>query len=323
MKSEGPLKINDISEIDIVVPLYNEEKSVLVFHDRLVAALAGLPYNFKLLYIDDGSTDQTPIQLFSLTQDERITVVRLSRNFGHQAALTAGMDLADGDVVITLDGDGQHPPELIPTMIAKYLDGFEIVQMQRIDNAKTGFFKKITSRWFYWLINKLGEIKISPGTSDFRLMSHAAILAFREMKEYHKFIRGIIPWLGYPTVDVSYTAQERIAGDSKYTFKKMFTLAENAIFSFSLVPLRISFGIGVGFLLLAVLEALYVAFFWITGRQSSLAPGWSSIVFLILITGGSLIVLISLLGIYIGQIHQEVKNRPGYIIQKQYNRKNE
>lgn len=308
-------------EINVVVPVFNEEQALLVFHKRLMAVLDELPHACKVYYIDDGSTDQTPMALMSLTQDERITVVRLSRNFGHQAALTAGLDLADGDVVITLDGDGQHPPEWIPAIIQKYREGFEIVQMQRIDDENAGFIKKTTSRWFYWLINKLGDTQITPGSSDFRLMSRAAVQSFREMKEYHKFIRGIIPWLGYPTAEIPYAAQERIAGKSKYTFKKMFSLAENAIFSFSLVPLRIGFVIGGIFILLAVLEAIYVLFFWITGRQSTLQPGWSSIVFLILITGGSLIVLISLLGIYIGQIHQEVKNRPNYIIQKQYNRK--
>lgn len=323
MHTNQPEFLSDGFEISIVVPVYNEEQALFAFHQRLMAVLNGLKQPCRVFYIDDGSSDRTPMVLFSLAEDERITVVRLSRNFGHQAALTAGLDLADGDVVITMDGDGQHPPELIPVMLQKFRDGYDIVQMQRMDDEKVGFFKRTTSRWFYWLINKLGDTQIAPGSSDFRLMSHGAVLAFREMKEYHKFIRGIIPWLGFPSVDIPYTPQARIAGRSKYTFKKMLILAENAIFSFSLVPLRIGFVIGGVFLLLAVLEAIYVLFFWITGRQSTLQPGWSSIVFLILITGGSLTVLVSLLGIYIGQIHQEVKKRPNYIIQKLYNRKHD
>ena len=308
--------------LSVVVPLFNEEDSIRAFHRRLDSVLQGLSSSFEIIYVDDGSTDLTLEILLEISRHDRLTVIQLSRNFGHQAALTAGIDEANGEMVITMDGDGQHPPELIPSMIAKCQEGFDIVQMQRFDDRKVPFFKRVTSDMFYWIINKLGDTRIEAGTSDFRLMTHKVVLAMRELREVHRVIRGLIPWLGFTKADIPYHPEKRIAGKSKYTFGKMFTLAENAIFSFSLVPLRIGLIAGSFFLLLALIEALYVLSFWVTGRQHLLAPGWSSIVFLILVSAGFLMVLISVLGIYIGQIYQEVKGRPLYIVQKIFNRAN-
>lgn len=302
-------------EINIIIPLYNEGQSLLGFHKRLMNVLDKLAYQSIVFYIDDGSSDETASLLFNITQkDERILVVQLTRNFGHQAALTAGLDLAEGDIVITMDGDGQHPPELIPTFIDRYLEGYDIVQSQRIDDNKISLSKQITANIFYGLINKLGSTRITPGAADFRLMNHSVVLALRDMNEYHRFIRGMVPWVGFKVFTLPYSPGERIAGKSKYTFPKMYKLAEDAIFSFSLIPIRVGLFTGGVFILLAIIEAIYVLTFWITGKQHLLVPGWSSIVFLILITGGSLMVITSLLGIYVGQIHQEVKHRPIYII---------
>jgi polyisoprenyl-phosphate glycosyltransferase len=302
-------------EVNVVIPLFNEDQALSGFHKRLITVLDKLPYPSKVYYIDDGSSDDTALLLNDIVhKDERICAVQLSRNFGHQAALTAGLDLAEGDIVITMDGDGQHPPELIPTLIDRYEEGNDIVQSQRINDHKTSFLKQITAKFFYGLINTLGDTRIIPGTADFRLMTHAVVLALREMNEYHRFIRGMLPWIGYKVFILPYTPGKRIAGKSKYTFSKMFTLAEDAIFSFSLVPLRLGLITGGIFILLAIIEVIYVLTFWISGQQSTLAPGWSSIVFLILLTGGSLMIIISLVGIYVGQIHQEVKHRPIYII---------
>ncbi len=209
------------------------------FHKRLINVLEKLPYYCRVYYVDDGSSDDTASLLNTIIQkDDRIYAVQLSRNFGHQAALTAGLDLAEGDIVITMDGDGQHPPELIPTLIDHHKQGYDIVQTQRVDNPKTSFLKHITANLFYNLINKLGNTKIIPGTADFRLMTHSAVSALRKMPEYHRFIRGMVPWLGYRVFTLPYSPGERIAGKSKFTFLKMFALAEDAIFSFSLVPLR-------------------------------------------------------------------------------------
>lgn len=304
-------------ELCIVVPLFNESKSIELFHQRLINVVNSLQYICKIYYIDDGSSDGTAFLLQKIIENDiRVFAVQLTKNFGHQAALTAGIEIAEGDVVITMDGDGQHPPELLPVLLKHFEEGYDIVQTQRLDNEKTSILKKMTSRWFYKTINFLGDTKIIPGGADFRLMTHEVVLALREMKEYHRFIRGMIPWMGFSTFILPYAPENRIAGKSKYTPAKMIALAEDAIFSFSLVPLRIGLLIGSIFILLAIIEAIYVLSFFITGRMNLLAPGWSSIVFLILITGGSLLIMISLVGIYVGQIHQEVKQRPIYIIRK-------
>lgn len=306
-------------EVDLVIPLFNEKQSIDLFHQNLIKVINPMSYSWKIYYIDDGSSDGTDVLIRNIIEsDPRVICIQLTRNFGHQAALTAGIEIANGDVVITMDGDGQHPPELIPVLIEHYKEGFDVVQTQRMDNGKESTIKKSTSNWFYKAINFLGNTKIIPGGADFRLMSHEAVLALRNMKEYHRFIRGMVPWMGFPTFILPFSPGNRIAGKSKYTPAKMVSLAENAVFSFSLVPLRIGLLLGSLFILLAIVEAIYVLSFFVTGRMNLLAPGWSSIVFLILITGGSLMIMISLVGIYIGQIHQEIKNRPTYIIRKIY-----
>jgi dolichol-phosphate mannosyltransferase len=305
-------------ELQIIVPLYNEAGLIVEFHKRLVNVLDTLPYGYTILYVDDGSNDETYPKLISIAnQDERVCLIQLSRNFGHQAALAAGLDQVEGKMIITMDGDGQHSPELIPLMIEKHLEGYDIVQTKRNDD-KTPFMKRITAKYFYWLINVLGDTAILPGTADFRLYGHNVVMALRQITEYHKFIRGMIPWLGFTTIILPYTPQQRISGKSKYTLKKMFGLAENAIFSFSLVPLKFSLFIGFFFLFLALIEAIYVLSFWFRGQQDLLAPGWSSLVFLILVTGGVLMIMLGIIGVYIGHIHQEVKNRPLYIIKSKY-----
>jgi dolichol-phosphate mannosyltransferase len=307
--------------LDVIVPFYNEEAAIAEFHKRLVGSIERLEIPTRFFYIDDGSVDNTLKNLLYLMEsDDRINVIQLSRNFGHQAALTAGLDLVDADIVITLDGDGEHPPELIPVFVDLYLQGYDVVQGQRMDNDLRPSQKKLTSRWFYSIINFLGNTKIAEGTSDFRLMTKKVVEAYRQVHDYHRFIRGIIPWLGFSETLLQYRPGKRISGKSKYSLSKMFTLAENAIFSFSIVPLRIGLSIGLFFFLLAFVEVVYVTSFWIAGKQEQLAPGWSSIVFLILITGGALMILISIIGIYIGQISQQVKNRPIYIIREKYSK---
>jgi len=315
-------KMTDMTEpksLDIIVPLYNEEKAIIEFHSRLIKSIESLGIPTRIFYVDDGSIDNTLNILLNIRKnDDRINIIQLSRNFGHQAALTAGLDLVDADIVITLDGDGQHPPELIPKFIELHLQGFDVVQGQRINNNVESSFKTLTSRWFYSIINFLGDTKIAEGTSDFRLVTKRVVEAFRQIHDYHLFIRGIIPWLGFSETFLQYNAGERISGKSKYSLSKMFILAENAIFSFSIIPLRIGFSIGISFFLLAFIEVIYVISFWIAGKQDQLAPGWSSIVFLILITGGALMIITSIIGVYIGQISQQIKNRPRYIIKNIY-----
>jgi dolichol-phosphate mannosyltransferase len=278
----------------------------------------GLPYEFRFLYVDDGSTDATADSLARLSQgDPRVTPLLLSRNFGHQAALSAGLEHATGDVVVTMDGDGQHPPEMIPEMLKLVAQGYDIVQTQRMDEAEPASFKKWTSGLFYRLINLISGTRMLPGAADFRALSRQAVDALKAMPEYHRFLRGMVAWIGFPTVILPYQPGERISGRSKYSFGKMFRLAMDAIFSFSLVPLYFGLSLGGTLLCLAALEMLYVLSFWVTGRTSNLAPGWSSLMFVILIIGGMLMVLLGFIGVYIGYIFQEVKRRPIYLVKRE------
>ncbi|MBN1450588.1 MAG: glycosyltransferase family 2 protein [Anaerolineales bacterium] len=301
--------------VDLVIPVFNEAGVVEQTHAHICAVIDSLPYNFTFYYVDDGSDDGTPDSLKSLG-DARVQVLELSRNFGHQAALTAGMDATNGDIVITMDGDGQHPPEMIAEMIKLVKQGYDVIQTQRVDEAQPASFKKWTSGLFYRLINSISGTRILPGTADFRALSRQAVNALKAMPEYHRFLRGMVSWIGFSTVILPYQPAKRISGVSKYSFGKMFRLAMDAIFSFSLMPLYIGLSMGGLLLFLALLEMIYVLSFWVTGRTSNLAPGWSSLMFVILIVGGILMVLLGFIGVYVGYIFQEVKRRPVYLVKK-------
>jgi dolichol-phosphate mannosyltransferase len=301
--------------IDLVIPVYNEAGVVEQTHAHICAVIESLPYDFTFYYVDDGSEDDTLTSLKSLG-DARVHILEFSRNFGHQAALTAGMEASKGDIVITMDADGQHPPEMIPEMIELVKQGYDVVQTQRVDKAQPASFKKWTSGLFYRLINGISGTRVLPGTADFRALSRQAVDALKAMPEYHRFLRGMVSWIGFTTVILPYQPAERISGVSKYSTKKMFRLAMDAIFSFSLVPLYIGLSLGGLLLCLALLEMVYVLSFWVTGSTSNLAPGWSSLMFVILIVGGMLMVLLGFIGVYVGYIFQEVKRRPVYLVKK-------
>ncbi len=303
--------------VDIVIPTFNEAGVVEKSYERLCAVLVPLSHGFTITYVNDGSTDATADSLAALAQrDPRVRVIELSRNFGHQAALTAGIDAATGDAVVTLDADGQHPPELIPQMLDLISQGYDIVQGQRVDDAQMDGTKKLTSAAFYRLLNVMSGTHVEPGAADFRAMSRQAVEALKSMPEYHRFLRGMISWIGFRAVILPYHELMRIAGKSKYSMTKMLRLAMDAIFSFSLAPLYIGLSMGGLFLCLALLEMLYVLSFWVTGRTSGLAPGWSSLMFVVLIIGGMLMILLGFVGVYVGYIFQEVKRRPVYLVRK-------
>lgn len=306
--------------IGIVIPVYNEEEAVLAFHQQLRDAIAPLPYQFFIYYINDGSSDHTSDILHRIAcEDERVTAVELSRNFGHQAALTAGLDIVQGDFVISMDGDGQHPPAMIPAMLELASAGYDVVLTQRADEMNGSFFKKQTAALFYRLINRIGDTEILPGGADFRVMSRSVVDSLKQMREYHRFLRGMVSWMGFRTVILPYSPPPRLGGHSKYTLKKMMHLASSAIFSFSLVPLYIGISMGAVMLVLALVEMLYVLSFWVTGNMQGLAPGWSSLMFVLLVIGGILMILLGFIGIYVGFIFQEVKRRPIYLVRQVMN----
>jgi dolichol-phosphate mannosyltransferase len=303
--------------IDIVIPVFNEAGVVEQTHANICKILDPLPYQFTIYYIDDGSQDHTVQSLAALAEkDRRIVILELARNFGHQAALTAGLDASCGDLVISMDADGQHPPEMIPQMIALFQQGYDIIQAQRIDDGQGFSFKNLTSSAFYALINRISGTHILPGAADFRGMSRQTVDALKSMPEYHRFLRGMISWMGYRSVILPYHETSRVGGKSKYSLGKMVRLAMDAIFSFSLMPLYIGLSAGGLFFCLAALEMIYVLSFWVTGRTSSLAPGWSSLMFVILIVSGMIMILLGFIGVYVGYIFQEVKRRPVYLLKK-------
>jgi polyisoprenyl-phosphate glycosyltransferase len=301
--------------VDLVVPVYNEEAVIEAFHARLVKAIDRLPNPFHIIYINDGSTDRTQETLLAIAKKgSRVEIIEFSRNFGHQAALSAGLDRAEADYVVSLDGDGQHPPELIGQMLEMAEQGAEVVLTRRLDQENLSAFKRMTSGLFYKMVNRIGDTYILPGGADFRLLTHGVVLALRRMPEYHRFLRGMVAWTGFKTAILEFTPAERMAGESKYTTRKMMNLAVNAIFSFSLVPLYISISIGALFFLLALVEVIYVLSLWLGGHQSTLEPGWSSLMFMLLIIGGCVLTSLGIIGLYIGYIFQEVKHRPVYLI---------
>ena len=298
-------------KLDLLIPVYNEGASLRGFHAKLLEALSSLPYDLRFFYIDDGSQDDTAAILADLARtDPRVAPISLSRNFGHQAALTAGLDAAardPADAVIMLDGDGQHPPALAPEMVRLFEAGYDVVQMQRRDSPAA-------SSAFYWLMNRLGETHIAQGAADFRLLSRDALLALAQLREYHRFYRGLVEWIGFRSVILPYTPAPRIGGRSKYSLRKMLRLAGDGLFSFSLAPLRVALVIGLLFLALLAVEIVYVLSFWFRGAQRSLVPGWSSLMIVLTFSSAISMLLLGILGFYVGMIFQEVKRRPVYVV---------
>jgi dolichol-phosphate mannosyltransferase len=305
-------------KVDLVIPVFNEAGVIEKFYEQISAVLAELSAIIHIYFVDDGSTDGTAAALRAIkASDPRVTVLTLSRNFGHQAALTAGLDASQGDFVISLDGDGQHPPEMIPQILELLNQGYDIVQGQRVEDTRSFSFKQITSLGFYALINRISGTQMVPGAADFRGMSRQAVDALKAMPEYHRFLRGMVSWLGYKSVILPYHETSRMAGKSKYSLGKMFRLAMDAIFSFSLMPLYIGLSAGVMFFCFAAIEMIYVLSFWIEGNTSTLAPGWSSLMFIILTVSGMIMILLGFIGVYVGYIFHEVKNRPVYLIKRE------
>jgi dolichol-phosphate mannosyltransferase len=308
-----------LARLDVVVPIFNEAKGLADFHASLMRVLLELPYACRVIYVDDGSTDRSAEVITGLPAPGLLVeCLRLSRNFGHQAALTAGLDRADADVVITMDGDGEHPPAAIPEMLALLASGCDIVLAVRRSAGEASAFKRLTRRVFYRLLGMFSDTEVIPGAADFRLLSSKAVHALRSMGDYHRYLRGMVAWLGFTSAVVHYDTGTRIAGASKYSIRKMARLGMEAMFSFSLVPVYLCLLAGVLFLLMACAEAAWVAIVWLTRGGEGLAPGWSSLMFVSLVMGGVLVLSIGTVGVYVGLIYQQVKHRPVYILKEEH-----
>jgi dolichol-phosphate mannosyltransferase len=296
----------------VVVPVFNERDNLQPLLDRLGPVLAQSSGLYEILFVDDGSTDDTVQGLVQVMADDpRVRLVRLSRNFGHQAALVAGLEHSRGAAVITMDGDLQHPPELIPQLVQRWRAGDEIVQTIRREPADTNPFKRAGSRWFYRLLSALTRLRVTPGAADFRLMDRVAVNAFLACGERRRFNRGLVHWIGFTYSEVPYDAEPRHAGRSKYSFRAMIRLAGDAIFSFSSWPLRLAGLAGAVVSLLAAGYLLFVLWAYFFGHPEK---GWSSTLASVLILGGVNLVVLWILGEYVGRLYEEVKQRPIYII---------
>ena len=305
----------ELGLLSVCAPVFNEEELVEVFYERATTALA--PFNYELVIVNDGSRDRTPELLDALAaRDARLRVVHLSRNFGHQAALTAGLEHARGDAVAMLDADLQDPPELIPDMVAAWETGADVVYMVCEHREGETAFKLATARWFYRLFRKLSQVDLEPNSGDFRLLSRPALNALLSLGERNRFLRGMTVWVGFTQHRIEYTRDARYAGTTKYPIRKMLRFSLDAIASFSHTPLQIATYLGfffasIAFIAIPVVIALRAA--------GGYLPGFSSVTILILLIGGLQLIALGLIGEYVGRIYDEVKRRPLYIIRDQRN----
>ena len=301
-------------KISVVVPAYNEAGNLPDLEARLKRVL-GRYGDYEILFVDDGSADDTLAILRRFADaDPRVRFVSLSRNFGHQKALMAGLDRARGDCVISLDADLQHPPELIAEMVERWTAGFEVVNMVRRDDD-TPFFKRATSAVFYRFLNAISDFEIRPGAADFRLLDRKVVRALAGLGEHTLFLRGTVPWLGFRQCEIGYSPDVRAHGRSKYNFRRMAVLALDGVISSSIRPLRLSTILGAVMSSLAMVYAAYaVVVKLILGPEIT---GWTSLLIGILLFGGVQLIMLGIIGEYLGKILLEVKDRPSYIIREQ------
>ncbi len=301
--------------LSVVAPVYNEDLLIDEFHARVCSALAGLP--FELVLVDDGSSDGTPLKLEAIAAaDERVRVVYLSRNFGHQTALTAGLDHATGNAVVMLDADLQDPPELIPTMLDHWRAGCDVVYAVREHREGESRFKLSTARWFYKLFDKLAQVELQHNSGDFRLLDRRALDALLSMRERNRFLRGMTVWVGYTQAAVPYRRDPRYAGETKYTLAKMLKFSLDAISSFSHRPLQLATLLG---FLISTLAFIAIPVVVILRLMGSYLPGFGSVTILVLLLGGIELIAIGIIGEYVGRIYDEVKGRPLYLVRARRN----
>ena len=299
--------------ISIVVPAYNEETVLPQFHPAVASVLSGQPYDFEIVYINDGSSDKTLTIIKQLAEsDNRVTLIDLSRNFGKEIALTAGLRKAAGDAVVIMDADLQDPPELIPELIGEWQNGYDVVYAQRTHRRGESLLKRTTARFFYRVIQRISKIEIPEDTGDFRILSRRAVNALNTFNEQHRFMKGLFAWIGYRQKAVRYERDARYAGVSKWSYWRLWNLALDGITSFTIAPLKIATYLG---LLTAAGAFAYGIYMVIdTLVHGNPVPGYPSLIVIILMLGGVQLVAIGIIGEYLGRIFNETKRRPLYFI---------
>ena len=305
-----------MKKLSWIIPCFNEEEVIEVAVKRILNVGQLMEkYDHELIIVDDGSKDNSREIIKKLNKnDKRINLIGLSRNFGHQAALQAGLDNCSGSAAIIIDADLQDPPEVVLEMVQKWENGFDVVYAKRKERKSEKFFKKITASIFYRFLNLLSDIDIPRDTGDFRLIDKKIIIELKGMREKGRFMRGLISWVGFNQTQVLYSRDERFAGKSKYPIKKMVRLAKEGIISFSNKPLKVSSYLGFLFSLISIVAIFYVVFVRIFTAQW--VPGWAFLSIIILLSSGLQMVLIGMLGEYIGSIYLEAKKRPIYIVEE-------
>ena len=299
--------------LSIVIPVYNETEALPELLPALRAVLSKIDCEYELLFVNDGSSDHTQDALARASQeDPRIKAVGFSRNFGHQVAVTAGLDFASGDAVVVMDADLQDPPELLPQMVALYREGYQVVSAQRIKRKGESLFKRATAAGFYWIMRTLVDRRLQPEVGDFRLFSREAVVAIRRFREQHRFMRGLVAWLGLREAILPFERQPRVAGETKYPLGKMLRFAWTAVASFSALPLRLTISGGLIVAALGFLYAIYSTYEGLVLHHT--VPGWTSLICLVTIFSGAILAAIGLVGDYVGRIFEEAKGRPLYIV---------
>ncbi len=298
----------------IVAPVFNEEETLPVFYQRTRAVMDQLDGECELILVFDGSRDRSPAIGRELrAQDPRVKIINFSRNFGHQIAISAGIDYAEGDAVVIIDSDLQDPPEVILQLVEKWKQGFQVVYAQRAKRKGETFFKLFTAAFFYRLIRRLASIEIPPDTGDFRLIDRQVVLALRRLREHHRFMRGLSVWVGFKQTGVLYERQERFAGTTQYPFRNMLKFAVDAITGFSYIPLQLATTIGLWISGLALLSIPIVAILRFEFGNEFFG-GQATTLISVLFLGGVQLIFLGIIGEYLGRIYDEVKNRPLYIV---------
>jgi dolichol-phosphate mannosyltransferase len=304
--------------ISLVVPLYNEEEVVSLLFKRLQDLLGQLPCQAQVVMVNDGSSDATIVKLRDIAQaDRRFEVLSLARNFGHQLAATAGLDAARGDAIVLMDADLQDPPELVLDMLVEYEKGYDVVYAQRLQRTGESIFKRASAWLFYRLMRALIYKDLPVDTGDYRLVSRRFLDALNHMRETHRFLRGMVAWVGFPQTAVPFVRPPRAAGETKYPLTKMLRFAWTAAISFSPLPLQASFFVGSIFFGIGFVYSLYALAQWLLGAY--LVPGWTSVILVTSLGTGGVMILIGVLGEYVARIYEEIKGRPLYVISDKFN----
>lgn len=303
-----------MKKLNIILPAHNEHQNIIPIYKEIVLALSNCKYAYEILFVDDGSTDDTLIQIKNLANtDNKVKFIELSRNFGHQNALKAGLDATNADIIIMMDCDLQHPPHLINELLRNYELGYDIVRTHRVDHVSTTYLKAKTSNIFYSILNKLSDIKLEQGSADFRLISGSAIKHLKSFNEFDLFYRGIIKWMGYNQISIEYKAEQRYSGETKYTYNKMISFGIKGFTSFSTKPLYFAAYLGFIFASMSLLYIPYIIYTFYMGTE---VHGWASVIATVAFFGGINLMILGIIGVYLSKLFSQSKNRPHYIIKE-------